>query len=94
MASIRASGGVGGGRLRKVDDSQKRDRSAVTASASSGASAGHDQTSSAAPTGGEAGLANALAAALSKRKTRVSQSGRSCMHPLSYLLSPANLSGR
>lgn len=75
LASIRAAGGIGGGRLRKVDESQKRDRSTVVLSGSGGV--GSDHTSSTpATTGGEVGLAGALAAALSKRKTRVSQSGK------------------
>lgn len=78
LASIRATGGIGGGRLRKVDESQKRDRSAVVVPGSSGSGGvgmDHSSSSTAAATG-EAGLADALAAVLSKRKTRVSQSGK------------------
>ncbi|KAI9779197.1 MAG: hypothetical protein M1816_003654 [Peltula sp. TS41687] len=79
LASIRATGGIGGGRLRKVDESQKRDRSAVAIPGSgggAGSGADHNTSSSSTPaaTGGDVGLAGALAAALSKRKTRVSQS--------------------
>lgn len=77
LAAIRGSGGVGGGGLRRVRDSDKRDRSAaaVPGAESSappppgpgGASSGGD---------GQAGLAGALAAALSQRKKKVSGSGK------------------
>ncbi|KAI9844798.1 MAG: hypothetical protein M1838_002034 [Thelocarpon superellum] len=72
LKSIRATGGVGGGRLRKVDDSQKRDRSSALvagAAAPGGGAAGQAPAA-----GSDAGLAGALQAALSKRKTRVSHS--------------------
>lgn len=74
LASIRASGGVGGGRLKKVSEQEKRDRSAaaVPGAASGGASSGATPP---APSGG-GGLGDALAAALSKRNKKVSASGK------------------
>ncbi|KAL9594456.1 MAG: hypothetical protein Q9219_007026 [cf. Caloplaca sp. 3 TL-2023] len=75
LASIRASGGAGGGKLKKVSESDKRDRSAAavpggpTSDLSGGASA------PAASSGG-GGLADALAAALSQRNKKVSASGK------------------
>lgn len=73
LASIRASGGIGGGRLKKVSEQEKRDRSAaaVPGAASDGASGG---AATPAPRGG--GLGDALAAALSKRNKKVSASGK------------------
>ena len=73
LASIRASGGVGGGRLKKVSEQDKRDRSAaaVPGAAAGGASSGAPLP---APSGG--GLGDALAAALSKRNKKVSASGK------------------
>ena len=73
LASIRASGGVGGGGLKKVSDKDKRDRSAaaVPGSESSAPSGG----APAAPAGGDGGLQGALAAALSKRNKKVAGSG-------------------
>lgn len=74
LASIRATGGIGG--LKKVGEREKRDRSgamvpgAVPQTPSGGA---------APPTpaaGGGGGLADALAAALSQRNKRVSASGK------------------
>ena len=75
LASIRASGGVGGGRLKKVSEQEKRDRSAA---AVPGAAAGGTSGGAAppAPSGG-GGLGDALAAALSKRNKKVSASGES-----------------
>lgn len=72
LASIRASGGVGGGGLKKVSEQDKRDRSAaiVPGAASAGAPGG---ASPSAPSGG-GGLGDALAAALSKRNKKVSAS--------------------
>ena len=74
LASIRASGGVGGGHLKKVSDQDKRDRSAaaVPGATSGGTSGG---TAPSAPSGG-GGLGDALAAALSKRNKKVSASGK------------------
>lgn len=72
MAAIRASGGKGGGGLRKVKENEKRDRSgaAVPGSAS--------ESSAPTPSGGAAqgGLAGALQDALAKRKQKVSGSGK------------------
>ncbi|GAB1197106.1 hypothetical protein APSETT444_006392 [Aspergillus pseudonomiae] len=70
MAAIRASGGKGGGGLRKVKDTDKKDRSAAMVPGSA-------NESSAASTGGGAaqgGMAGALKAALDKRKQKVSGS--------------------
>ncbi|KAA6414194.1 MAG: actin associated wsp1 [Lasallia pustulata] len=74
LASIRASGGVGGGRLKKVSDHEKRDRSAamVPGAAQEPPSGGAAPPTPAA--GGGGGLADALAAALSQRNKRVSAS--------------------
>ena len=74
LASIRASGGVGGGHLKKVSELEKRDRSAaaVPGAASGGTSGG---AALPAPSGG-GGLGDALAAALSKRNKKVSASGK------------------
>ena len=74
LASIRASGGVGGGRLKKVSEQDKHDRSAaaVPGAVSGGATSGAPP---AAPSGG-GGLGDALAAALSKRNKKVSASGK------------------
>ncbi|MCJ1459504.1 hypothetical protein MMC28_009883 [Mycoblastus sanguinarius] len=72
LASIRASGGVGGGRLKKVSDQEKRDRSAaaVPGAASSGTSGGGAPPAAS----GGGGLGDALAAALSQRNKKVSAS--------------------
>jgi hypothetical protein len=78
LAGIRASGGVGGGRLKKVDPSLKKDRSAALVPGNvAGPSEGGAPPIS---TGGDTGLAGALQAALNKRKTRVSQSGKKPSH--------------
>ncbi|KAI9817498.1 MAG: hypothetical protein M1827_001108 [Pycnora praestabilis] len=78
LAGIRQIGGVGSGRLKKVSDAEKRDRSAaVVAGGAAGGAEGGSGNAGAAPAPGgatEGGLAGALAAALSKRKTRVSAS--------------------
>lgn len=72
LAAIRASGGPATGGLRKVKDSEKKDRSSALvpggANDSSAAS-----TPGAAPAGG---LAGALQDALAKRKQKVSGSGK------------------
>ncbi|KAI9823446.1 MAG: hypothetical protein M1832_002457 [Thelocarpon impressellum] len=74
LKSIVATGGVGGGRLRKVDDSLKRDRSSALAAVGGAAAGAGGGAGAPAPPGGEGGMAASLAAVLSKRKTRVSQS--------------------
>lgn len=73
LASIRGSGGVGGGRLKRVSSQEKRDRSAaaVPGAAPSGGPGGGAPP---APSGG-GGLGDALAAALSQRNKKVSASG-------------------
>ena len=74
LASIRASGGVGGGRLKKVGDQDKRDRSAA---AVPGATPSGGSTGAGAPVpSGGGGLGDALAAALSQRNKKVSASGK------------------
>ncbi|KAL8644304.1 MAG: hypothetical protein Q9210_007320, partial [Variospora velana] len=84
LASIRASGVVGGGKLKKVSDSEKKDRSAaavpgVSTSAPSGG-AGAPAASS-----GGGGLADALAAALSQRNKKVSASASKVHVPVPSL---------
>ena len=76
LASIRASGGIGGGRLKKVSDQEKRDRSAaaVPGAAISTSQAG---ISKPAASGSSGGLGDALALALSARNKKVSASGMS-----------------
>ncbi|MCJ1355826.1 MAG: hypothetical protein MMC33_005818 [Icmadophila ericetorum] len=70
LASIRAAGGIGSGRLKKVSDQEKRDRSAavVPGTTSSGSSA-----SPAAPSGGNS-LGDSIAKALAERNKKVSAS--------------------
>lgn len=74
MAAIRASGGQGGGGLKKVKESDKKDRSAAMVPGSAA-----ETTAAASSSGGgqQGGLAGALQDALSKRKQRVSGSGKS-----------------
>ncbi|MCJ1228247.1 hypothetical protein MMC12_004908 [Toensbergia leucococca] len=72
MASIRASGGVGGGRLKKVSSQEKRDRSAALTDGVSTTNQSGSGASPAPSSGG--GLADALAAALSQRNKKVSAS--------------------
>ncbi|ETI22930.1 hypothetical protein G647_04724 [Cladophialophora carrionii CBS 160.54] len=76
LAAIRGSGGKAGGGLRKVKDSEKRDRSsALVPGAESSAPAPPGGTGTpATPAGDQGGLAGALAAALSQRKKKVSGS--------------------
>ncbi|KAI4269896.1 MAG: hypothetical protein L6R38_007300 [Xanthoria sp. 2 TBL-2021] len=71
LASIRASGGVGGGKLKKVSDTEKRDRSAA---AVPGAAPSAPTNGASAPPASGGGLADALAAALSQRNKKVSAS--------------------
>jgi hypothetical protein len=75
MASIR-SGGKGG--LRKVKDTEKRDRSAAAVPGAEPSAPPPPPGPGGAPAGGDAqgGLAGALAAALSQRKKKVSGSGK------------------
>lgn len=79
LSSIRASGGKGGGGLRKVRDTEKRDRSAaVVPGAEPSAPVGDGPSTAGAGADAGGGLAGALAAALSQRKKKVSGSGKSC----------------
>lgn len=72
LGDIQRAGGIGA--LKKVDRTQIRDRSAALPAGSDGGSGG-------APAGGAqagpGGMADALAAALSKRKAKVRDSGKS-----------------
>lgn len=74
LASIRGSGGVGGGRLKRVSSAERRDRSAA---AVLGAATIPPVAGGGAGGGGGGGLADALAAALSQRNKKVSASGTS-----------------
>lgn len=85
MADIR-----GGARLKKVSDSEKKDRSAalVPGNESSGPSA----PASGGGGGGDAGggLAGALASALAARKSKVSHSGKCNIDASSFTRAVAN----
>ena len=68
---------MGGGGLRKVKDSEKRDRSAAAVpGAEPGPATGDGPSTAAAGADAGGGLAGALAAALSQRKKKVSGSGK------------------
>lgn len=74
LEGIRGAGGIGG--LKKVDRSQIRDRSGAAVAGGGGADTGPH--GSGLPPAGVApggGMADALAAALQKRKEKVSRSG-------------------
>ncbi|KAJ5952871.1 uncharacterized protein N7479_011284 [Penicillium vulpinum] len=71
LASIRASGGHKGGVLRKVKDSEKKDRSHAMVPGGASESSATTPNAGGAPQGG---LAGALQDALNKRKQRVSGS--------------------
>ncbi|KAJ6124443.1 hypothetical protein N7471_011760 [Penicillium samsonianum] len=71
LASIRASGGHGGGGLRKVKDTEKKDRSKALVPGGANESSATSPNAGGAPQGG---LAGALQDALNKRKQRVSGS--------------------
>lgn len=75
LDSIQKAGGIGA--LRKVDRSQIRDRSAaaVPGGGDTGPHGSGLPPAGVAP-GGGGGMADALAAALEKRKQKVSKSGR------------------
>jgi Wiskott-Aldrich syndrome protein len=74
LASIRGSGGIGGGRLKRVSSQEKRDRSAAAVPGAA-PSAPLGGGAPPAPSGG-GGLGDALAAALSQRNKKVSASGK------------------
>lgn len=69
LGDIQKAGGIGS--LKKVDRSKINDRSAATVGGASGSGGGAAPSPAA---GG--GMANALAAALQKRKDKVSKSGK------------------
>lgn len=71
LASIRASGGISG--LKRVSSKDKRDRSAAAVPGTAPSSGSGGGAPPAPQAGG--GLADALAAALSQRKSKVSGSG-------------------
>ncbi|KAJ5571426.1 hypothetical protein N7535_005086 [Penicillium sp. DV-2018c] len=71
LASIRATGGSGGGGLRKVKDTERKDRSAAMVPGAANESSAASTSGGTAPQGG---LAGALQDALNKRKQRVSGS--------------------
>ncbi|KAJ5791040.1 uncharacterized protein N7518_008051 [Penicillium psychrosexuale] len=71
LASIRASGGHGGAGLRKVKDTEKKDRSKALVPGGANESSATSSNAGGAPQGG---LAGALQDALNKRKQRVSGS--------------------
>lgn len=73
LGDIQKAGGIGA--LKKVDRSQIRDRSAAQVGDSGGSGGGAPAGGAPAP-GGGGGMADALAAALQKRKEKVSRSGK------------------
>ncbi|KAG4428610.1 hypothetical protein IFR05_015912 [Cadophora sp. M221] len=72
MANIQKAGGIGA--LKKVDKSQIRDRSQAAVPGSDTGPAGSGLPPAGASAGADGGLAGALAAALNKRKQKVSAS--------------------
>jgi neural Wiskott-Aldrich syndrome protein len=72
LGDIQKAGGIGS--LKKVDRSQIRDRSAAQVGGSSDSAP--PTGASPAPGGGPPAMADALAAALQKRKEKVSKSGK------------------
>lgn len=77
LGDIQKAGGIGA--LKKVDRAQIRDRSA--AQVGGGDAAAPAPAGGAAPGAPPGGMADALAAALQKRKEKVSRSGRSQIAP-------------
>ncbi len=76
LDSIQRAGGINS--LKKVDRSQIRDRSGATVAGGGGDTGPHGSglpPAGIAPGGGGGGMADALAAALQKRKQKVSYSG-------------------
>lgn len=74
LDGIKGAGGIKA--LKKVDRSQIRDRSEALVGGSSGADTGpHGSGLPPSGVGGGGGMADALAAALQKRKEKVSRSG-------------------
>ena len=75
LASIRNAGGPGTGGLRKVKESEKRDRSAAAVPGSEATASVSSSTAGAAGGAAAGGLAGSLAAALAARNKKVSASG-------------------
>lgn len=73
LGDIQKAGGIGA--LKKVDRSQIRDRSSAQVGDSAGGG-GPPAGGAPAPGAGDGGMAGALAAALQKRKEKVSRSGK------------------
>ena len=74
LGAIQSAGGIGA--LKKVDKTEIRDRSAAQVGDSGGGGGGGTSSGGAAGGGGGGGgMADALAAALQKRKEKVSRSG-------------------
>ena len=87
LADINRAGGIGA--LKKVDPSQVRDRSSALAPGGSDTGpAGSGLPPAGVSGGGDGGLAGALAAALNKRKQKVSASGK---FPATFFLSRSKL---
>ena len=70
----------GGAKLRKVTDSEKRDRSAAAVPGADSPAGG--STAAAASAGDGSSLAGALASALAQRKKKVAESGESELGPV------------
>jgi len=92
LDGIQKAGGIGA--LKKVDRSKIRDRSAAAVPGAAGGDSGPHGSGlppAGVAGGGNGGMADALAAALQKRKEKVSRSGKFFTFLIS--LSPAPLSG-
>jgi hypothetical protein len=76
LAGIQKAGGIGA--LKKIDRSQIRDRSGAAVPGGDTGPAGSGLPPAGASSGGDGGLAGALAAALNQRKKKVSASGKFC----------------
>ncbi|EXJ86357.1 hypothetical protein A1O3_03308 [Capronia epimyces CBS 606.96] len=77
LAAIRSTGGTTSGRLRRVNDAEKRDRSAAMVPGADSSAAPPPPGAPGTPAGGsdaQGGLASALEAALNQRKKKVSGS--------------------
>lgn len=73
LGDIQKAGGIGS--LKKVDRTQIRDRSAAQVGAGGDSGGAGPPAGAVAAAGGGGGMADALAAALKKRKDKVSKSG-------------------
>lgn len=74
LGDIQKAGGIGA--LKKVDRTQIRDRSGAQTGGAADSGGGGGPPAGAVPAGGGGGMADALAAALKKRKDKVSKSGK------------------